>query len=159
MSVGIGAQNHKIYIVVNLLQKNGDDNMTNEAVIIELFDGGRPIRFTCDEANTILKGTLLELSGDRTVIANTNDNAPVVGIAAAEKVGGDGSTTISAYTDGIFDMLSDAGTDVVGSLMANSATENELQTGDAADLLSGAWVGYMIEAGTNAGTEAIRINK
>ena len=133
--------------------------MANEAVIIELFNGGRPIRFTCAEATTILKGTLLELSGDRTVIANTNDNAPVVGIAAAEKVGGDGSTTISAYTDGIFDMKSDAGTDVVGSLMANSATENIIQTADANDLLQGSWIGYYVEAGTNAGVQAVRINK
>jgi len=133
--------------------------MANEAVIIELFNGGRPIRFTCANATGILKGTLLELSADRTVIANTNDNAPVVGIAAHEKVANDGATTISAYTDGIFDMLSDTGTDVVGTLMANSATENTIQTADAADLLQGSWIGYYLEAGTNAGTEAVRVNK
>lgn len=132
--------------------------MANEAAIIELFNGGRPIRFTCSNTVTILKGTLLELSGDRTVIANTNDNKPVVGIAAHEKVANDGSTTISAYTDGIFDMLSDIGTDVVGTMMANSATENTLQTADAADLLQGSVVGKYLEAGTNAGTQAVRVN-
>ena len=133
--------------------------MANEAVIIELFNGGRPIRYTCADATTILKGTLLELSADRTVIANTNDNAPVVGIAAAEKVANDGATTIAAYTDGIFDMKSDAGVDSVGALMANSATENIIQTADADDLLQGSWIGYYIEAGTNAGVEAVRVNK
>jgi len=133
--------------------------MANEAVIIELFNGGRPIRFTCAEATGIEKGTLLELSGDRTVIANTNDNAPVVGIAAHEKVASDGSTTISAYTDGIFDMLTDAGTDSPGALMANSATENTLQTADAADLLQGSVVGYLLEEAGNAEVAAVRVNK
>ena len=133
--------------------------MSNEAVIIELFNGGRPIRYTVSNTTTILKGTMAELSGDRTIIANTNDNAPVVGITAAEKVANDGATTLSVYTDGIFDMLSDSGTDVVGTLMANSATENTIQTADGDDLLQGSWIGYYVEAGTNAGTEAVRINK
>ena len=135
--------------------------MANEAVIIELLgiDRGRPIRYACADNTTILKGTLMELTGDRTVSANTNDNAPVVGIAAHEKVADDGAISISVYTNGIFDMLSDAGTDVVGTLMANSATENTIQTADAADLLQNSYIGYYLEAGTNAGTEAVRINK
>jgi len=89
--------------------------MANEAVIIELFNGGRPIRFTCADGTGIEKGTLLELTSPRTVIANTNDNAPIAGIAAAEKVASDGATEIAAYTDGIFDMLTDTGTDAVGT--------------------------------------------
>ncbi len=133
--------------------------MTNEAVIIELFDGGRPIRFTCDETATILKGTILELDTDRTVIAQGNAANPIVGIAAAEKVANDGSTTIAAYTDGIFDILTDVGTDVVGTLMANDGVVNVAGTADAADILAGADIGYMIEAATSNGTEAIRINK
>ena len=133
--------------------------MANEAVIIELFNGGRPIAFTCADGVDIAKGTLMELSGDRIVIANTNDNAPVVGIAAHEKVASDGSTRISVYTDGIFDMKSDGGTDVVGTVMANSATENIIQTGDANDLLQNSWIGYYVEAGTAGGVEAVRVNK
>jgi hypothetical protein len=132
--------------------------MANEAVIIELFNGGRPIRFTCADGTTIEKGTLLELTDPRTVIANTNDNAPVVGIAAAEKVASDGATTISAYTDGIFDMLTDSGTDGVGAMLANSATENTLQTADAADLLQGSVVGKTLEAAGNAEVVAVRVN-
>lgn len=133
--------------------------MANEAVIIELFNGGRPISFTCAEATTIEKGTLLELSGDRTVIASTTDNAAIVGIAAAEKVGGDGSTTIAAYTDGIFDMLTDAGSDAVGVMLANSATENVLQTADAADWLQGSYVGHLLEAAGANEVCAVRINR
>jgi len=133
--------------------------MANEAVIIELFNGGRPIRFTCADGTTIEKGTMLELTDPRTVIANTNDAAPFVGIAAAEKVASDGATTIAAYTDGIFDMLTDAGTDAVGVLVANSATENTVETADAADILAGANVGNLLEAAGNAEVCAVRINK
>ena len=132
--------------------------MANEAVIIELMNGGRPIRFTCADGATIEKGTLMELTSPRTVIANTTDNAPVVGIAAAEKVANDGATTIAVYTDGIFDMLTDSGTDAVGSLMANSATENTIQGADAADLIQGSVVGKVLETCTDGGTHAVRIN-
>jgi len=132
--------------------------MANEAVIIELFNGGRPIAFTCADGTGIEKGTLMELTSPRTVIANTNDNAPVVGIAAAEKVASDGATTIAVYTDGIWDMLTDTGTDAVGAIMANSATENTIQGADASDLIQGSAVGKVLETCTNGGTHAVRIN-
>jgi len=133
--------------------------MANEAVIIELFNGGDPITYTCNEGIGIEKGTIMELSGDRTVIANTNDNAPLVGIAAAEKVASDGATTIPVYTNGIFDCLTDAGTDNAGAVLANSATENTLQTGDAADLLANSFLGFTLETAGNAEVAAIRVNK
>lgn len=133
--------------------------MANEAVIIELFNGGRPILYTCANATGIEKGTLMELSGDRTVIANTNLDAPIVGIAAAEKVASDGSTTIAVYTDGIFDMLTDADTDAAGIVMANTATENTIGNADGADLLQGSWVGYLLEEAGNAEVAAVRVNK
>ncbi len=135
--------------------------MANEAAIIELVGKvpGCPIRYTCAEATTIAKGTLLEVTDPRTVIANTNDNAPVVGICAMEKVGGDGSTTVSVYTNGIFDMLTDAGTDNAGAAMANSATENTIQTADAADMIQGSYVGYLLETAGNAEVAAVRILK
>ena len=132
--------------------------MAGEAVIIELFNGGRPMRFIVQDAVAIPKGSLLELDADRRVIVATTANAPFVGIAAHEKVASDGSTQISAYTDGIFDLLSDSGTDVRGTVMMVSNADNTLETADAAGLLSGGVVGYYIEAGTNAGTEAVRVN-
>lgn len=133
--------------------------MANEAVIIELFNGGRPIRFTVQDAVAIPKGSLLEMDADRRVIVATTDNAPFVGVAAFEKVASDGSTEITAYTDGIFDMVSDAGADTRGALMAVSAADNVIQTADATDLLQGSYVGHYLESGTNAGTEAVRVNR
>jgi hypothetical protein len=129
--------------------------MANEAVIIELIHGGDPIRFTC--ATAIAKGTLLELTDPRTVIANTNDNAPVVGIAAMETDGTE--TSITAYTNGIFDMLTLAGAKNVGSCVANSTTENTVQPADAADLLQGAVVGFLMEADAGGVVSAVRVLK
>lgn len=132
--------------------------MANEAVIIELFNGGRPIRFTCADDTGIAKGTIMELTDPRTVQANQTDNAPVVGIAAHEKVADDGSTTISVYTDGIFDVLTDAGSDNAGAMVANSATANTVQTADANDLLQGSVLGKLLETAGNAEVAAVRVN-
>ena len=132
--------------------------MANEAVIIELFNGGRPIRFTVADGAGIAKGTIMEMTDPRTVIANTNDNAPLAGIAAAEKVANDGSTTLAVYTDGIFDILTDSGTDTVGAMVANSATENKMQTADATDLLQGSVLGKLLETAGNAEVAAVRVN-
>lgn len=133
--------------------------MADEAVIIELMNGGRPIRYTVQDAVAIPKGSLLELDADRRVIVATNTDKCFVGIAAHEKVASDGTTTISAYTDGIFDIKSDAGTDVRGAVMMISDATNIIETCDAGGLLSGGEVGYYLESGTNAGTEAVRVNK
>ena len=134
--------------------------MANEAGIIELLgNGGDPINFTCAEATTIEKGTIMELTEPRTVIANTNANAPLVGIAAAEKVGGDGSTTIAVYTNGIFDCLTDAGADSAGAMLANSATENTLETAAAEDLLNGSVLGMTLEDAGNGEVAAVRVLK
>ena len=79
--------------------------MANEAVIIELLGvkKGRPVRYTCADAGAIPKGTLLKMTDPRTVVASSGDD-PFAGIAAHEKVALDGSTTITAYTHGIFDL-------------------------------------------------------
>jgi len=135
--------------------------MANEAVIIELFNGGRPIRYTCAEATTIEKGSLMEMTAasDRTVTVFANNASACVGVAAAEKVGGDGSTEIAVYTDGIFDVLTDAGSDNAGVVMANDGTANTVGTADAADLLASADVGYLLEPAGNGEVAAIRVNK
>ena len=74
------------------------------AVIVELlgYQRGTPIRYTCADGATIPKGSLLKITDPRTVVAATADNDPFGGIAAMTKLSGDGSTTITAYTNGIF---------------------------------------------------------
>jgi len=134
--------------------------MANEAVIIELFNGGKPIRFTCADGTTIEKGTILELSGDRTVQAHSGADHPIVGIAAAEKVADDGQTYIAVYTDGIFDIkAAAAGVTALGAECAGSATANCITAADANDVLQNSTVGMCLEAHANDEVAAVRINK
>ena len=135
--------------------------MADEATTITLFGTprGRPIRYLVQDATAIPKGSLLELDADMRVIVATNTDKCFVGIAAFEKVANDGTTYVTAYTDGIFDILSDAGADVRGAVMMISAATNTIETADAAGLLAGGVVGYYLESGTNGGREAVRVNK
>ena len=135
--------------------------MANEAVIIELFNGGRPIRYTCANGTGIEKGTLMELTlaADRTVTAFANNASACVGVAAEEKVANSGITEISVYTDGIFDILTDAGNDNAGVMLANNGTANTGETADAADMLASANIGYLLEQAIGAEVCAVRINK
>lgn len=134
--------------------------MANEAVIIELFNGGRPIRYTVADGATIEKGTLLRLTDPRTASAHSAADQPIVGIAAAEKVASDGATTIAAYTDGIFDIYAAAaGVTAVGAMCAGSGTANMITAADANDLLQNSTVGMCLEAHANDEVAAVRINK
>jgi len=85
--------------------------MANEATIIELLGDpkGKPIRFTVPNNDAIEKGALLELLDPRTASGASaiTSGAAFAGIAAEEKVAGDGSTSISAWTCGLFDIVSD----------------------------------------------------
>ena len=143
-----------------MLPKKGDF-MANEAVIIELFNGGRPIRYTVSNAAGIAKGALMIVSNPRTAAAHTAAaDAPFVGIAAAEKVINDGSVSLAVYTDGIFDITAAAaGVTAVGAICATSATANMIQAADANDLLQGSTVGQCLEAHANDEVAAVRVNK
>lgn len=90
--------------------------MANEAVI--LYETSVPVPFTCSDAATIEKGTVLKLSDPMTVAASSADNDIFAGIAAEEKVANSGITKIGVYLNGIFRMKDSGsgitvGTDVV----------------------------------------------
>lgn len=152
--------------------------MANEAVIIELLgNGGDPVRYTVPDNVAIEKGTLLWMVDPRTVsgaLVTGNDGPkPFAGIAAAEKVAGDGATTIPVYTNGIFDLKTTGGTmgtvntgDLLilsgqnlvtglsgahagGASGANSVLLNKIRMG--------AVVGKALEDGSSAEVIAVRI--
>jgi hypothetical protein len=134
--------------------------MAAEAVVIELFNQGRPIRFTCADGATIEKGTLLRVTDQRTVVAHSGIDQPIVGIAAHEKVASDGSTSIAAYTDGIFDLTAAAaGATALGARCAGSGTANMITVADANDILQSSDVGFCLEAHANDEVAAVRVNK
>ena len=133
--------------------------MANEAVIIELLgNGGDPIRFSCADGTGIPKGTVLELTDPRTVIANSAANKPIAGIAAAEKVANDGATDIAVYTNGIFDMkIVAGGTSVLGADVVSGAAGNEIDDFDTLDGENGLVIGKSLETGAAAEVVAVRV--
>jgi len=72
-----------------------------------------PIMMTCADA-AIPKGTVLKLSTPFTVAASGSDNDLFGGIAAEEKISGDGKLSIAVYRGGIFKVEAGAGGVTVG---------------------------------------------
>lgn len=136
--------------------------MAAEVAIIELLGKvpGCPIRYTCAEAVTIAKGTMVQITDPRTVSAHSGIDQPIAGVMAMEKLGGDGSTTCTVYTNGIFDITAAAaGAVAIGKVCAASATANMFTMSDANDMLQNSMFGYCMEAADNDERVAVRILK
>lgn len=139
--------------------------MTNEAVILELGpNGGKPIRYSCIDTTGIAKGELCCFQDPYYISGALNllKAQAFAGIAAAEKVASDGSTSIALYTDGIFDLTTAITCGAEGVIRAGSIVvmsgANQIINGSAAHLLSGAVVGKALEEAAMAGTaEVIRV--
>ena len=125
--------------------------MANEAVIIELLGKvpGTPVRYTVGAATAIPKGTLLKITDPRTVEATSADNNPFAGIAAEEYDTVSGSTSMSVYTSGIFDLLTtNAAANVAAGERVSIADANTISKVDATDLLFSD-VGVALETAPN----------
>ena len=80
--------------------------MANEAVIIErLGNKGDAIQYICVDGDAFPKGTILKLSDNREADLSAAAGNICAGICAMEKVASDGSLRVSAYTNGIFDLV------------------------------------------------------
>jgi len=71
------------------------------AVAVLMVETELPIMMTCADA-AIPKGTVLKLSTPFTVAASSANNDLFGGIAAEEKISGDGKLQIAVYRGGIF---------------------------------------------------------
>ena len=133
--------------------------MANEAVIVELMGQpkGRPVNLKCLNGDAIAKGTLLwyDETAVRTVSGGNISSGSFAGIAAEEKVAGDGATTIGVWTEGIFDLKCNSGIGVTcGDTVALSGT-NLIRTSVEADYPIGAVVGKALE--TASTSEVIQV--
>ena len=102
--------------------------MANEATL--QVETELPINMDCADGTGIEKGTLLKISGDWTVAAHSADEDDFAGIAAVEKIASDGTTSISVYRGGIFEMTA-AGAITRGQSVALSGTANKVKAADA----------------------------
>ena len=113
------------------------------AQIIELFsNGGRVIRFTVDNATAVPKGTLMCVTDARTAAKQTTTTDAFCGVASAEKVANDGSTTLGLYTSGLF-LLTSGAAFTAGEKVTCGAEENKVikidNTGDLKGLVGVAY--------------------
>ena len=133
--------------------------MALEAGIVELLGNqGDPVTFTVAEATTIEKGTVLSMTDPRTAIAATGAGAVVAGIAAAEKVGGDGSTTLAVYTNDIFTLqCAAAGTATLGSFVRSAGADNTITVATTLDHETGKTIGKALETGSNNEVIMVRV--
>ncbi len=87
--------------------------MGANTVAVLMVETELPIMMTCADA-AIPKGTILKLATPYTVSASSADNDLFGGIAAEEKISGDGKLQIAVYRGGIFKVEAGAGGVTVG---------------------------------------------
>lgn len=97
--------------------------MGANTVAVLMVETELPIMMTCADA-AIPKGTVLKLTNPFTVAAATADNDVFGGIAAEEKVSGDGKLMIAVYRGGIFKVEAGAGGVTVGLPVGMVAANN-----------------------------------
>ena len=120
--------------------------MANEAKEVELYganNSGDKRRYTCADTPAITKGTLLMLTDPRTASAHTGIGDKFCGIASMDKEASDGSTSISAWTNGIFEMTT-SGTILAGTKVTTTTPVNSVAMATSAQLASS----YAIIVGT-----------
>jgi len=74
--------------------------MANEATLF--WEVELPIPFTVADGAGIEKGTLLKITTDMTAAAADGAGDALAGIAAEEKISGDGKVKLGVYRRGIF---------------------------------------------------------
>lgn len=133
--------------------------MANEWTKVEFYgenSDGSPRRFTCASGTAIAKGTLLKITDPRTAIAQSDLRDVCCGVAAMDKSATDLSTSISVWTNGIFEAVA-SGAIVVGAPVSASTPANTIITATTA--ASGAAViGYALETASDAETINVRLN-
>ena len=133
--------------------------MANEAIIVELLGNkGDPISYTVLDSIAITKGTVMELEDPRTMKKVSGVGVVIAGIAAADKVANDGSTTLSVYTNGIFDLVCGAaGTSTLGSQVRSAGSDNTITVSTTLDNETGKSIGKSLETGSNNESVEVRV--
>lgn len=100
--------------------------MAREAVKVEQYgqDGdGQAVRYTCASNAAIVKGTFLKFADGRVASASTGTGDMFAGFAATAKSATDLSTSISAVTNGIYNLTASRAI-VAGDLVQTAVPGN-----------------------------------
>lgn len=132
--------------------------MTNEAVIIELLGNrGDPIQYVCVDADAFPKGTILKLSDNREADLSAADGNICAGICAMEKVTLDGSTTVSAYTNGIFDLTDGTAGAIAIGVPITIHSANKVKGAAAGEAETGDIFGHALAAFAGSDVQSCRV--
>lgn len=135
--------------------------MAREAVPVELYNGGRQRRLTVADANAITKGTLLSLQDPRTASGSLGTSVagafPCAGVASMDKEASDGSTSITVWTDGIFEMYA-SGAITRGNPIVFTTGNYVNAVGSTATASGAIIAGYAMETASDGEVINVRIN-
>lgn len=131
------------------------------ATKVELTNStGNPRRLACASGTAITKGTILTLSDARTAAAVSDTFVSTgyicAGIASMDKDSTDTSTSISAWTDGIFEITA-SGSITVGQPV-KSCGQGYVMAAVAADVASGVICGYALETASDDEVINVRLS-
>lgn len=110
--------------------------------------------FIIADGTGVEKGTLMYLSGDRTVSAHSAANQPIIGVLAREKIVNDGRTQIAVDQGGVWDATC-SGAVVLGSPVMSAGEANMVK--QATTTSGGFAFGRALEAGTSGETIQIQL--
>lgn len=131
--------------------------MADEAIIVELLgNGGDPISFNCADGDAFPKGTILKLSDNREADLSAADGDCCAGICSMEKVASDGSTTVTAFTNGIF-KLTDAGAGFTVGLPVTIGGANKIKQVAAGEAEGGTLLGFALATAGAGAVEEVRV--
>lgn len=129
--------------------------MAKEAAVREKI--GEAVDFIVADDVGIEKGALLKLTDARTASGANLEDAPAAGIAAREKVSGDGRTRLAVWRTGIFDCYA-SGAIVVGDAVSLSE-DNYVKAASVNSIVSGAVIlGTALETATDAEQIQVQLN-
>lgn len=115
-------------------------------------------RYTCSESVAITKNTILTLTDPRTAAEVSATPNPAgyafAGITSMDKEASDGSTSVSAWVEGIFEMRSSGA--ITAGRLVKSVGLGEVMEALNTEIASGAIVGRALE--TAADQEIINVS-
>lgn len=130
--------------------------MANEAILKQEYS--LPIQRTCADGTGIEQGAILKLTDGNTAALADGDEDYVAGIVQTEKIASDGTTSVSVYIDGVFDLV------LSGSVTAGQAVSTHASSGGSnvvaastATAVGAKTLGIALEDGTEGETILVEL--
>jgi len=130
--------------------------MANEWVKVELYganNDGNPRRYTIADGASVSKGQLLSLVDARTASFALATGSMFAGVAAEDHLPSVGVTSISCWTDGIFEAVASDAITIGAAISGNNLNQ---VIADAAST-GAAIIGYALEAAADAEVVNVRL--